>query len=281
MKNILLFTILSSYLFSVGGIITFNDGTTIEGEIQSVTQSAVNIIPMGLTFAEDIRLENIDSLKLSDGNIIIENSTVIYLYQNGEFLDPTELENDTTSEDDYDLEYVVVPNWSANLYFGYPIIKATSFEEYDKSNILYGFSVGSPYGIFAGDFFMNAIFEFAYYSFQQSNNLKGKNFGGPAFQIGISPGLFVGSASVSLTACTGIYQSDDEKFKGGFIAGGSIDLPLGPYIIDRYGDKDLVESYEEFLEAFEIRITGRSNLIQKGKGYTGWADVGVSLGYEF
>ena len=102
MKNILLFTILSSYLFSVGGIITFNDGTTIEGEIQSVTQSAVNIIPMGLTFAEDIRLENIDSLKLSDGNIIIENSTVIYLYQNGEFLDPTELENDITSEDDYE-----------------------------------------------------------------------------------------------------------------------------------------------------------------------------------
>ena len=71
MKALLTNIILSSYLFSIGGIIIFNDGTTIEGNIKSVSLEAINIIPMGLTFAEDIRIENVDSLKLDDGNIII------------------------------------------------------------------------------------------------------------------------------------------------------------------------------------------------------------------
>tara|TARA_X000000368_G_scaffold375752_1_gene328356 strand:- start:610 stop:1302 length:693 start_codon:yes stop_codon:yes gene_type:complete len=230
---------------------------------------------MGLTFPEEIRMENVDSLKLYDGKLLVANNRPLLLYDNGQFYEPgINLENNNEFDSDYDVEYVIVPNWSLNLYTGYPLIRASSFEEFDKSNVLWGLSIGSPYGIFAGDFFMNAIVEFVYYNFQQSNDLDGQNFGGPAFQIGLSPGLFIGEASISLTACTGIYQNDKGKMTSGFIAGGSLDIPLGN-ILDDYIDIDA----DEF--PIELRITSRSNLINKDEGITGWLDAGISIGYEF
>tara|TARA_B100001758_G_scaffold104756_1_gene89654 strand:+ start:1266 stop:2093 length:828 start_codon:yes stop_codon:yes gene_type:complete len=275
MRFILIPILLSNLLFSVGGVIIFNDGTTIEGDVTGVNESSIYITPMGLTFPEEIRMENVDSLKLYDGKLLVANNRPLLLYDNGQFYEPgINLENNNEFDSDYDVEYVIVPNWSLNLYTGYPLIRASSFEEFDKSNVLWGLSIGSPYGIFAGDFFMNAIVEFVYYNFQQSNDLDGQNFGGPAFQIGLSPGLFIGEASISLTACTGIYQNDKGKMTSGFIAGGSLDIPLGN-ILDDYIDIDA----DEF--PIELRITSRSNLINKDEGITGWLDAGISIGYEF
>ena len=275
MRFILIPILLSNLLFSVGGVIVFNDGTTIEGDVTGVNESSIYITPMGLTFPEEIRMENVDSLKLYDGKLLVANNRTLLLYDNGQFYEPgISLESNNEFDSDYDVEYVIVPNWSLNLYTGYPMVRASSFEEFDESNLLFGLSIGSPYGIFAGDFFMNAIAEFVYYNFQQSNNLDGQNFGGPAFQIGLSPGLFIGEASVSLTACTGIYQNDKGKMTSGFIAGGSLDIPLGN-ILDDYIDIDA----DEF--PMELRITSRSNLISKDEGITGWLDAGISIGYEF
>ena len=121
---------------------------------------------------------------------------------------------------------------------------------------------------------MNVIAEFIYYNFQQRSDLEGQNFGGPAFQIGVSPGLFIGEASISLTACTGLYQNDKSKMTSGFIAGGSLDIPLG-IILEDYIDIDA----DDF--PMELRITSRSNLISKDEGITGWLDAGISIGYEF
>ena len=104
LKAIFTIIILSSYLFSIGGTIIFNDGTTIEGNIKSVSMETINIIPMGLTFAEDIRIENVDSLKLNDGNILVENSNVVYLYLNGEFSEPTTSSDKIMAEDDFEME---------------------------------------------------------------------------------------------------------------------------------------------------------------------------------
>jgi len=112
MKTLFASLMLSSYLFSIGGIIIFNDGTTIEGNIKSVSMETINIIPMGLTFAEDIRIENVDSLKLDDGNILVENSNVVYLFLNGEFSEPTTSSNKVVVVEDFEMEYVLVPNWS-------------------------------------------------------------------------------------------------------------------------------------------------------------------------
>ena len=44
---------------------------------------------------------------------------------------------------------------------------------------------------------------------------------------------------------------------------------------------EIIESLEEYLESVEIRLTTRSNLIQKPDGATGWFDAGISIGYEF
>ena len=228
MRVILITILFSNLLFPVGGVIIFNDGTTIEGDVTNVNESSIFITPMGLTFPEEIRMENVDSLKLYDGKLLVANNKPLILYANGEYFEPG-LSQDNNYEDyeDYEVEYVLVPNWSLNLYGGYPILRASSFDEFDESNLLFGLSIGSPYGLFAGDFFMNVIAEFVYYNFQQSNDLEGQNFGGPALQIGLSPGLFIGETSVSLTACTGLYQNDKGKMTSGFIAGGSIDIPLG------------------------------------------------------
>lgn len=275
MRVILVTFLLSNFLFPVGGIIIFNDGTTIEGDVTNVNESSIFITPMGLTFPEEIRMENVDSLRLYDGKILVANNKALILYTNGEYFEPGVSEvNNNEDYEDYEVEYVLVPNWSLNFYAGYPILKASSFDEFDESNVLFGLSVGSPYGLFTGDFFMNVIVEFVYYNFQQVNDLEGQNFGGPAFQIGLSPGLFIGETSVSLTACTGLYQNDKGRMTSGFIAGGSVDIPLGN-ILENYID---VEADEV---PIELRITSRSNLISKDEGITGWLDAGVSIGYEF
>lgn len=278
MRKILPFLLLTSLLFPVGGVVIFNDGTTVEGDINGVNANSVYITPIGLSFPEEILMDNVDSLKLYDGKLLVANSQVLLLYSNGQFMTPEEEKlNRQTAREEYDVEYVIIPNWSLNLYTGYPIIKASSFDYYNDINPVFGLSIGSPYGIFMGDFFMNAIAEIAYYDFNLINRPDYEPFGGVAWQIGVSPGFFIGETSISLTACTGVYHAGT-----GFIGGGSIDVPLGYLIMDRYGDVEFVENMEEVIEALEFRITGRSNVVQKTKGgTTGWIGVGISLGYEF
>ena len=278
MRKILLFLLLTSLLFPVGGVVIFNDGTTVEGDINGVNANSVYITPIGLSFPEEILMDNVDSLRLYDGKLLIANSQVLLLYSNGQFMTPEEEKlNRQTAREEYDVEYVIIPNWSLNLYTGYPIIKASSFDYYNDINPIFGLSIGSPYGIFMGDFFMNAIAEIAYYDFNLINRPDYEPFGGVAWQIGVSPGFFIGETSISLTACTGVYHAGT-----GFIGGGSIDVPLGYLIMDRFGDVEFVENMEEVIEALEFRITGRSNVVQKTKGgTTGWIGLGISLGYEF
>tara|TARA_B100000378_G_scaffold175312_1_gene141408 strand:+ start:5769 stop:6605 length:837 start_codon:yes stop_codon:yes gene_type:complete len=278
MRKILLFLLLTSLLFPVGGVVIFNDGTTVEGDINGVNANSVYITPIGLSFPEEILMDNVDSLRLYDGKLLIANSQVLLLYSNGQFMTPEEEKlNRQTAREEYDVEYVIIPNWSLNLYTGYPIIKASSFDYYNDINPIFGLSIGSPWGLFMGDFFMNAIAEIAYYDFNLINRPDYEPFGGVAWQIGVSPGFFIGETSISLTACTGVYHAGT-----GFIGGGSIDVPLGYLIMDRFGDVEFVENMEEVIEALEFRITGRSNVVQKTKGgTTGWIGLGISLGYEF
>ena len=278
MKIILSFILMTSLLFSIGGVVIFNDGTTIEGDVIDVNQNSISITPDGLTFPEDILMENIDSLKLYNGEILVANNKVRLLYKNGEFVDPAEVVLSSPDDfEEYDVEYVIVPNWSTNIYTGYPLIKASSFDYYDDLSPVIGLSIGSPWGLFMGDFFMNVISEIAYYNFKEKNNPDREDFSGLAFQIGLSPGFFIGESSVSLTACTGIYHAGT-----GFIGGGSFDIPLGSLIMDNFGDADFVSDNEDFFEALEMRLTARANMVQKTEGgSTGWLGAGVSFGYEF
>ena len=46
MKIILSFILMTSLLFPVGGVVIFNDGTTIEGDVIDVNQNFVSITQM-------------------------------------------------------------------------------------------------------------------------------------------------------------------------------------------------------------------------------------------
>ena len=50
MRKILPFLLLTSLLFPVGGVVIFNDGTTVEGDINGVDANSVYITPIGLSF---------------------------------------------------------------------------------------------------------------------------------------------------------------------------------------------------------------------------------------
>jgi len=173
-------------------------------------------------------------------------------------------------EDEY--EYGIVPNYSVNLYAGYPIIKASSFDHYDKSRPVAGISVGTPFGYYGSNFYINANIEIFRYIFRNSRDDEDR-FGGTAFQVGLNTGLFIGDVAVSLTAATGVFHAGT-----GFISGLSIDLPAGEYILDNFY---INESLEPHIEALEVRFTSRANIVQKKDGTTGWIDGGVSIGYEF
>ena len=278
MRTIILLSFSISFLFPIDGKVIFYDGTSIGGKINSVNQTSVYITPVGLDFPEEILMDNIDTLKLEDGKLLVAGNEVLLLYSNGKFMTPEEeKQKKKVAPQNYEVEYVIIPNWSFNLYTGYPFIKASSFDYYDDLNPVIGLSIGSPYGFFLGDFFMNAIAEIAYYNFNVINNPDYERFGGMAYQIGLSPGFFIGETSISLTLCTGVYHAGS-----GFIGGGSVDIPLGDMIMDHYGDIEFIDNLEEQVEALELRITSRANIVKKTDGgTTGWIGGGISLGYEF
>ena len=281
MKIIISLTLSISFLFPINGKIIFNDGTIIKGKINTVNNTAASITPEGLSFPEQIMISNIDTLKLNDGKLLIASSKILLFFENGEFSDPNKLKENTQKsiKESFEIEYVIVPNWSTNIYTGYPIQRGSgvSKEYITEVNPILGLSIGSPYGIFLGDFFMNIIGEIAYYNFY-SPTIKNQ-VGGFAYQIGLGPGLFIGDLSISMTACTGYYNP-----KGlGFITGGSVDIPIGSYLVNKFKNNTFVENYEDYLLSIEMRMTSRANIIQKNddQGYTEWIDIGVSFGYEF
>ena len=49
-----------------------------------------------------------------------------------------------------------------------------------------------------------------------------------------------------------------------------------------FGDKEIIQNYEEYIQSLEMRITTRGNIVKKNDGlYTYWFGGGLSFGYEF
>ena len=159
---------------------------------------------------------------------------------------------------DFDSQEELYLNFSFNAYRGVPVYTAKTFDEYDQINPVYGLSIGTPFGFQAGFTYTTLDFEIMKYKFERKVTTVGNDdfFGGIAYQVGINSGLFINSASLSITAATGIYHKGN-----GFVGGVNIDLPYwGP---------------------FEVRGAVRFNTVQRpDKDYTGWIDIGISLGYE-
>ena len=93
MKLIITPILLSSILFSIEGIIVFNDQTIIEGDVKTIDNKSVTITPEGLTFPEEILIQSIDSVKINNGMIPIANGKIFYFYQNGKFINAQQVNN--------------------------------------------------------------------------------------------------------------------------------------------------------------------------------------------
>ena len=149
-------------------------------------------------------------------------------------------------------------NFSFNAYRGVPLYTAKTFEQFDREYPVYGLSIGTPLGFQFGFTYTTLDFEIMKYKFESTEQIGGNYavFEGIAYQVGINSGFFINSASLSVTAATGIYHKGN-----GFVGGLNIDLPYwGP---------------------FEVRGALRFNTVQRpDKDYTGWIDMGISLGYE-
>ena len=173
MKIIITLPLIITLVFAYNGKVIFNDGTKIIGQVRSVDNNSVTITPEGLTFPEQIMISNIDTLILDNGELLISMNKVQLHLKNGEIISPPGNSNfnDQGKKEAFEIEYVIVPNWSLNFYCGYPIpgLRGESFNYYDKIFPTLGLSVGSPYGIYIGNFFMNVIAELAYYKFSKSS----------------------------------------------------------------------------------------------------------------
>lgn len=159
---------------------------------------------------------------------------------------------------DFESKEELYLNFSFNAYRGVPVFTAKTFDEYDRINPVYGLSIGTPFGFQAGFTYTTLDFEIMKYKFEREVTTPGNEdfFGGIAYQVGINSGFFINTASLSVTAATGIYHKGN-----GFVGGVNLDLPYwGP---------------------FEVRGAVRFNSVQRpDKDYTGWIDIGISLGYE-
>ncbi|MBT4957890.1 MAG: hypothetical protein HOM78_08870, partial [Candidatus Marinimicrobia bacterium] len=131
MKKIPLILFLFNFLFSIDGKVIFYDGTSVEGKINMVSNSSIFLTPIGLDFPEEILMDYVDSLKLNNGKILVASNTVILLYENGNYINPAEQKQHRKASSQTDeIQYLVTPNWSLNIYTGYPILKASSFDYY-------------------------------------------------------------------------------------------------------------------------------------------------------
>ena len=85
MRSIFTSILLSSFLFSIQGVIVFNDETIIEGEVKTIDNISVVITPHGLNFPEEILLQSIDSVKVNNGMIPVADGKVFFILKMGNF----------------------------------------------------------------------------------------------------------------------------------------------------------------------------------------------------
>ena len=123
MKIIISLPLIITLVFAYNGKVIFNDGTKIIGQVRSVDNNSVTITPEGLTFPEQIMISNIDTLILDNGELLISTNKVQLHLKNGEILNLPDNSNSNaqSKKEAFEIEYVIVPNWSLNFYNGYPI----------------------------------------------------------------------------------------------------------------------------------------------------------------
>lgn len=145
-KKVIIYLLFFELLFSIHGKIVFYDGTYVVGKVTKVDESSVYIIPIGLDTSEGVLVGNIDSLKMENGMVPVLSSSVVYLYDNGEFLK----NDDDWMDQNYDFKYDDYTRlqesykyeetkkthqqyYQVSLFSSFPVMSAVSIKEEDDT----------------------------------------------------------------------------------------------------------------------------------------------------
>jgi hypothetical protein len=145
-KKVIIYLFFFELLFSIHGKIVFYDGTYVVGKVTKVDESTVYIIPIGLDTSEGVLVGNIDSLKMENGMVPVLSSSVVYLYDNGEFLK----NDDDWMDQNYDFKYDDYTRlqesykyeetkkthqqyYQVSLFSSFPVMTAVSIKEEDDT----------------------------------------------------------------------------------------------------------------------------------------------------
>lgn len=145
-KKVIIYLLFFELLFSIHGKIVFYDGTYVVGKVTKVDESSVYIIPIGLDTSEGVLVGNIDSLKMENGMVPVLSSSVVYLYDNGEFLKNDDdwmdqnydfkYDDYTRLQDSYKYEETKKTHqqyYQVSLFSSYPVMSAVSIKEEDDT----------------------------------------------------------------------------------------------------------------------------------------------------
>ena len=146
-KKVIIYLLFFELLFSIHGKIVFYDGTYVVGKVTKVDESSVYIIPIGLDTSEGVLVGNIDSLKMENGMVPVLSSSVVYLYDNGEFLKNDDdwmdqnydfkYDDYTRLQDSYKYEEIKKTHqqyYQVSLFSSYPVVSAVSIQEDDGTS---------------------------------------------------------------------------------------------------------------------------------------------------
>ena len=269
MKKIFLFLLIISFAYSINGTITFYDGTTLEGELSSSDVRHVFITPEGLIMPEKIPVVDIDSFKLDNGIIIIEDGIAQQTYIDGKFsVIQRDIEEEFSSSEaeeyaDYDLGNLNY--FSVSTFYGMPVyFRPSLLLEDDKNpsslpNLGFDFSLPyfpvGPVNMSAGGRLMTFGFDKEFGSTDDSQKIKSITIAG-LLKTDLQPILTFFGDNVHPSVETGITYSLgwDENYDGGLgvVVGGTLDYwfedsPLG---IRLFGNGYMIPSPVDALTGF-------------------------------
>jgi len=268
MRKILLLNFFICLLFGIDGKVVFYDGTTVEGTINSVDTSSIFLTPIGLSLPEEILVDNIDTLKLNNGIVMIVASEVKQIYQKGEFItlssDPLDSYNESEYYDEYEEEKSNLEYFSFSAFGGYPIYLRPSLQGSESFPNL-GFSAQSPY------------FEVGPVNIAPSAKIMTLGFDGAEEMDPIKAIQLSGGLNIDLSPI--LYFLPDNLYLGGE---GGLSYQLG-WDVDYAGGLGIFVGgtmdywFEELPLAF--RLYGNGNLIPQPDAEikTGFGTIGASL----
>ena len=270
MKKFLIILVLTGYVYSVNGTITFYDGTSLSGELSSSDTRYIFIIPDGLVMPEKIPVVDVESLNLDNGIILVQDGVAQQTYIDGKFslIERKTVEQSTTSNNEDTYEYESLGNldyFSMSGFYGMPVYYRPSLQLDNGSNPTpmpnLGFSFSLPYfpvgpiNMSMGGRMITLGFDKNFGTIEEPKKIKSITLAGILFSD-LQPILNFFGDNIHIGMETGVTYSLgwQEDYSGGIgvLVGGNLDywfeeLPLA---IRLFGNGYMIPSYDDAMTGF-------------------------------